>query len=131
MSGQRSAGEEAEPCGIWSPENRGPAGSTGKTMRAWRGLVARPEWGWADHRGVSAQCSEDLGFLSEGPGNPWELCTKERQDLNRVGCQVAGELGAGGWKVRPVGESVRETRENRGGSHRAGAGQREKWPVPS
>lgn len=42
MSGQRSAGEEAEPCGIWSPENRGPAGSAGKTMRAWMGLVARP-----------------------------------------------------------------------------------------
>lgn len=73
--------------------------------------------------GASAQCPEDLSFLSEGHGNPWGLCTKDRQGLTRVGCQVARELGAGGWKVKPVRESG-ETREGQDGSHRAGAGQR-------
>lgn len=46
--------------------------------------------------GVSAQCSEDLGFLSEGHGNPWGLCAEDGQDLTKVGCQMAGKLGAGG-----------------------------------
>lgn len=72
MSEQRPAEEEAEPCGV----GRGEAPSA-------EGLLQGP-WGlgraWEGDGGgeakvrrtgprVSAQCSEDLGFLPEGHGN--------------------------------------------------------------
>lgn len=73
---------------------------------------------------MSAQCSEDLGFLFEGHGNPWGLCTEDGQDLTKGDCQMAGKLGAGGWKVRPVRESG-ETRKSQGGSQGWGREGRE------